>query len=426
MNELLVLIGDDVSGSVRQDQRGQLSFEYDSEWRESSTAYPLSLSMPLNRRRHGDTVVRPFLEGLLPDNNAILDAWAKRFQVSARNPFALLAHMGEDCPGAVRFVRPERLEELTKTDGGSIEWLGEDQIADRLDELVLRQGVGRRPEDPGYFSLAGAQPKMPLHFDGVRWGIPSGQIPTTHILKPSAQGDLEGFEINEHLCLRLAAELGLAVASSGVLSFAGRTALVVERYDRIRLENGTVKRVHQEDCCQALAVSPSRKYQNEGGPGPQEIVSLLAAESDDAESDVGAFLDSLALNWAMGGTDAHAKNYSVLITSSSVRLAPLYDLISILPYPQLASPRQMKLAMKIGSEYLIRKIRGRHWRALAEQCGLDADPVVDRVAEFLEAVPAAIRTAATSVRAEGLDHPVVDLLEEEITRRSAGCLDLMA
>lgn len=426
MSELLVLIGKNVAGKVRQDSRGKLTFEYTPAWQEAPDSYPLSLSMPLSRRYHGEQTVRPYLEGLLPDNNAILEAWARRFHVSARNPFALLAHMGEDCPGAVRFVRNERLEALTKTGGGRVEWLDEEQIADRLDELVQRQGLGRRPDDPGYFSLAGAQPKMPLVVEGGRWGIPSGQLPTTHILKPSAQSDLEGFEINEHLCLRMAAALDLAVARSEVRTFSGRTALIVERYDRVRYDDGTVERIHQEDICQALAVSPVRKYQSDGGPGPRQIVQLLLAESDDPENDVGAFLDSLALNWIMAGTDAHAKNYSVLITPTDVRLAPLYDLISILPYPQLATPRQMKLAMKIGSEYHIRKIRGRHWRALASRCGLDPDPVVERVAQLLESVPGAIRSAVSSLHVEGLDHPVIELLEEEIISRSATCLDLLS
>jgi serine/threonine-protein kinase HipA len=266
--------------------------------------------------------------------------------------------MGEDCAGAVQFVRPDRYEDVINAEHVEIDWLTEEEVGVRLRDLVEQHGTGRLPGDRGHFSLAGAQPKMPLIFDGGRWRIPSGPVPTTHILKPPAQQDLNGFHINEHLCLRLAKELGLAVAESRIQRFAGQEALVVARYDRLRTEEGRVMRLHQEDTCQSLGVSPLRKYQNEGGPGPADIVNLLLRESDDAETDVAAFLDALALNWVIGGTDAHAKNYSLLLSSGSLRLAPLYDLISMLPYPHRVHFREAALAMKIDGEYRLWKIRG--------------------------------------------------------------------
>jgi serine/threonine-protein kinase HipA len=250
-------------------------------------------------------------------------------------------------------------------------------------------------------------------------------MPTTHILKPPAQQDLEGFHINEHLCLRLAKELGLAVAESRVQSFAGRDALVVARYDRLRIGAGRVMRLHQEDTCQSLGVSPLRKYENEGGPGPADIVSLLLRESDDAETDVGAFLDALALNWVIGGTDAHAKNYALLLSAGSVRLAPLYDLISILPYPHRVHDREAALAMRIGREYRVWKIRRRHWEGLAARCDLDADPVIERVGQLVAAVPAALERAAAEVRSEGAHHGIIEGLEVEVRERSQRCLDVL-
>jgi serine/threonine-protein kinase HipA len=211
--------------------------------------------MPLTRRRHADAVVRPFLEGLLPDNEAVLDRWARQFHVSAANPFALLSHMGEDCAGAVQFVRPERLDALLHRPS-EVEWLSESDVAQRLRDLVEDQGTGRTVGDPGYFSLAGAQPKTALIYEDERWGVPSGRIPTTHILKPPAQPNLSGFELNEHFCLALAGALELPVARSEVRRFEDRIAIVVRRYDRARRPSGELVRVHQEDVCQALAVPP--------------------------------------------------------------------------------------------------------------------------------------------------------------------------
>lgn len=264
MTELVALLDGRVVGTVRQNRQGQLQFVYDDGWREGAGAYPLSLSMPLARRQHEDGSIRPYLEGLLPDNDAILARWSSQFHVSARNPLALLAHVGEDCAGAVQFASPDRAANLQAEPAPPVRWLKETEIAGMLRELRTRDATGRRAGDPGYFSLPGAQPKTALLYQDGRWGIPSGRTPTTHILKPPAV-DLEGFAENEHLCLRLAAAVGLPATRSQVMRFGDEVAIVIERYDRLPVE-GRIARVHQEDFCQALSVSPRIKYEAEGGP----------------------------------------------------------------------------------------------------------------------------------------------------------------
>ena len=82
------------------------------EGRYTDAAYPLSLSMPLVVAEHEHARVEPWLWGLLPDNEAILALWGQRFHVSPRNAFALLGAVGEDCPGAVQLVRPDRVDDL--------------------------------------------------------------------------------------------------------------------------------------------------------------------------------------------------------------------------------------------------------------------------------------------------------------------------
>jgi serine/threonine-protein kinase HipA len=425
VTELTVLLDGDLVGVVEQRRSGSLTLTYERSWQKRDDSYPVSLCMPLAQQEHGDSVVRPFMEGLLPDNDNVLATWARRFHVSARNPFALLSHMGEDCAGAVQFVRPSRYEAVANPSHGEIDWLTEEGVAERLRDLVEQHGTGRLAVDRGQFSLAGAQPKMPLLRDRERWGIPSGQTPTTHILKPPAQKEFDGFDVNEHLCLKLAKELGLTGVESNLQTFAGQEALVVERYDRRRMKDGRLIRLHQEDACQALAVPPLRKYENDGGPGAAELVNLLLRETDDPETDVGAFLDALALNWVIGGTDAHAKNYSLLLSPGSVRLAPLYDLISVLPYPSRVRYREAKLAMRVDREYHLWKIRRRHWEGLAVRCGLDPEPVVERMVEVVAAVPAAVERAASAVREEGIVHEIVDRVEAEVRDHSQRCLQLL-
>lgn len=421
MTELVVLLGGHVVGLVEQRRRGDLVFTYERSWQNRGDSYPLSLSMPLSSREHGDDVIRPFMEGLLPDNDTVLKNWARRFQVSPRNPFSLLTHMGEECAGAAQFVRPERVDDVLRRDDTQVSWLTEADVAERLRDLVEAHGTGRLAGDRGHFSLAGAQPKMPLLHDGGRWGIPSGPTPTTHILKPPPQAAFDGFDVNEHFCLRLASELGLAVADSTVRTFEDQKVLVVRRYDRERDVDGRWARLHQEDACQSLAVSPIRKYENEGGPGPVDIAALIVRESDSPGDDLGAFIDALALSWVMGGTDAHAKNYAFLLAPGSVRLAPLYDLISILPYPGRVHYREAKLAMRIDREYHLWKIRRRHWEGLASRCELDPEPLLRRVAELVAEVPQAAARALAAVRDEGLTHSVADLADTEIRSHAERC-----
>ncbi|MEP2544108.1 MAG: HipA N-terminal domain-containing protein, partial [Alphaproteobacteria bacterium] len=232
-SELVALMNGRRIGEVRSNQRGRLSFVYDEPWRQGKNAYPLSLSMPLAAAEHGHNVIEAFLWGLLPDNDRVLDRWARWFQVSARNAFALLSHVGEDCAGAVQFVPPARVDACTNAAPEPVTWLSEGEVADRLRALREDHAAWRAPRDTGQFSLAGAQPKTALLFDGGRWGIPSGRTPTTHILKPPT-GEFDGHAENEHFCLKLARRLGLPTASTRVTRFGNETAIVVERYDRRR------------------------------------------------------------------------------------------------------------------------------------------------------------------------------------------------
>lgn len=422
--ELDVLLGDALVGRVRDDERGRLRFAYDERWRAGARAYPLSVSMPLTIPEHGGGAVAAYVWGLLPDNEMILDAWARRFQVSARSPLALLAHVGEDCPGAVRFVAPSPRERLPREGEGRVDWLDEAAIAVRLRILAKDVSAWRSIDDAGQFSLGGAQPKTALFFDGKRWGVPSGRIPTTHILKPGAP-ELAGHAVNEHFCLTLAAECGLPVASSRILRFEDQVAIVLERYDRLR-DGKVVRRVHQEDCCQALGVLPANKYESGGGPGMRAIATLLRERSRDAAEDVSTFASALAFNWLVAGTDGHAKNYSVLIgQGGEIRLAPLYDVASFLPYAGHAQ-RKMKLAMKIGGKYRVHEIGAYQWKKTASEIALDPEGMVARIAEMASALPDRAADVLRRTKKEGIRSPVVAKLAREIQSRARACARQLA
>lgn len=405
---LIAVMNGAVIGTVVRERSGRTYFIYDDAWRQRSDAVPLSLSMPPARATHPHAAIDAFLWGLLPDNAQTLSRWASRFHVSARNAFGLLSHMGEDCAGAVQFVPPDQVPALENDAVDDINWLSETQIGARLQLLRQDPSATRSASDHGQFSLAGAQPKTALLLRDGRWGVPSGHTPTTHILKPPAEA-FDGHAENEHFCLNLARRLGLPVAHSEVQQFDGEPAIVVTRFDRIE-HQGRLIRVHQEDLCQALGVQPTSKYQSEGGPGPIAIAALLRTHSSTPTRDLDTFIDALAFNWLIGGTDAHAKNYSLLFgRGGRVRLAPLYDLGSALPYPSL---RQDKLAnaMKIGNTYRIRDIRRRHWEKLLREMRVDADQALARMSDMATALPDHASDLARSMRAEGLTHPIIERL----------------
>ena len=424
MNTHLIAFAEDlVMGTVTQAKGGRLTFLYADEWLASSGAYPLSVSIPLAPGQQGQRKIEPFLWGLLPDNEIVLGQWARKFHVSPRNVFGLIANVGEDCAGAVQFVRPERLDAIRLGARPQVQWLDEAGVADRLRALRQDQSAWRMAGDTGQFSLAGAQPKTALLLENGRWGVPSGRLPTTHILKPPT-GEFDGHAENEHFCLELARSFNLPVANSEIRRFEDQIAIVIERYDRVKT-GGTIHRVHQEDVCQAMGLPPTKKYQSDGGPGVREIAELLTTFSTAPVEDIKTFVGTIAFNWLVAGTDAHAKNYALLLGSESrIRLAPLYDLASALPYPGMR-PIGLKLAMKIGGEYGLRNIAARHWRKLAVDAHQNPEEVLANLRATVEAMSDRVLTVQQRARREGLTHEILDRLSDRLIVRAKECQHLL-
>ena len=422
-DSLLVLLDEVVAGTLYRLAGGRLRFDYADAYRETPGSTPLSLSMPLQVRSHTERTVTPWLWGLLPDNDAVLARWARHFHVSRASPFSLLAtQIGEDCAGAVRFVSLEAIDGVL-TRAGGVTWLTEDEVAARLRDLRDDSTSWLGRSFTGQFSLAGAQAKTALLFQDGRWGVPYGSSATTHILKPAVAG-LDDHDLNEHLCLDAARRVGLLTVRTTVLQFAGESAIVVERYDR-RAVGGAITRVHQEDLCQALGVAPERKYQNEGGPGPRDVVAILrgAMAPRVAEDAVSRFVDALIWNWLIAGTDAHAKNYSLLLAGDQVRLARLYDIASALPYD--THERKLRFAMTIGGDYRVATDSNR-WPEAARELGLDVNALVGRVRELADLAPDAFADAARAGDVAALGRPLATRLVDLVVARSARCRKLVA
>jgi serine/threonine-protein kinase HipA len=420
-DELCVLIDDRLAGRVTRKQ-GRLRFVYDNAYRARQTPTPLSVSMPVETAEYPDQTVAPWIKGLLPDNENVLARWARNFHVG-NSAFALLGTpIGEDCAGAVQFVPEDRLEAALARDG-AVEWLDEAGVAKRLRDLNRDETTWLGSDFTGRFSLAGHQAKTALLHQEGRWGVPSGSAATSHILKPAIAG-LDDHDLNEHLCLSAARRAGLLAANTRVATFEDQSAIVAERYDRLPTPDRWMRRIHQEDLCQALGFAPDLKYQNEGGPTPTAIVGLLRRVMPGSEADASAlrFLDALTFNWLICGTDAHSKNYSLLLAGPQARLAPLYDIASALPYPDVPV-QKLRLAMKFGGEYLVTPRYPEMWSKVGKELGLSVDVVVEHARSLMDRLPDAFADAARDPSIAAIESSMPARLVDAVADRVAKTRD---
>lgn len=386
-------------GTVEQTSGGTLGFSYDSDYRARRDPTPLSLSMPLTGDRHRNKAVRAFLDGLLPDSEATRQRWARDFAVSSNNPFALLRHVGLDAAGAVQVLPADQDPTDATTRTGDVEWLTEDDFIALVGDLAAHADDWDPGRFGGRWSLAGAQPKIALFHDRAtdRWGIPRDSTPTTAIVKPAIAGHAH-HHVNEALCQRAATEAGLLAADVDLVEVGDVHAVISHRYDRRLAPGGRWVRVHQEDLCQALSVHPSQKYQSDGGPGVGEVADLLGRlPSRDRQPSAERFFKGLAFNTLIGGTDSHAKNYSLVLIGSRAQMAPLYDLASAAPYPQhsrLVSP------VKVGKHTKMLDITTDDFARAGRRLGVGEDQAVAWVEELRATLPDALHRAAASLPAE--------------------------
>lgn len=389
-------------GQYFREPNGAFAFVYSPEWLSWDNRLPISRSLPLREERYVGPAVISVFENLLPDSDAIRRSVAERVGADGVDAYSLLARIGRDCVGALQFLaegeQPGDSRELTG------EALSDDQIATMLKDLG-RTPLGIRAGQDFRISVAGAQEKTALLFHEGQWVLPTGTTPTTHILKPPIGTLPNGMDLtnsveNEHFCLRLMAAFGLPVAQTEIATFADAKTLVITRFDRLRARDGRLIRLPQEDCCQALSVPPTRKYQNEGGPGVAEICGLLTG-SDEPMQDRANFLKANILFWLIGATDGHAKNFSIaLFPGGRFAMTPLYDVLTVQPSLDAGQIqiKNMKLAMRVGKSrhYKVSEILGRHFL----ETGLAAGFSREQVARIFEDIVAEAEKAFSAAFAE--------------------------
>ena len=391
---------DAVAGSLSADRHGAMRFAYDAAWLADPAAPALSVSLPKRPEPFRSRECRPFFEGLLPEG-AQRDAVAAAFGVSPANEFALLERLGGDVAGALT-LRPADEEPPPAKASQPAEAAPPATALDDQELAAILASLDARPFLAGTrglrLSLAGAQSKLPVVLVSGRIALPAPGQPTTHILKPPIARFPATME-NEAFAMRLASRLGLDAAAVEAYPVADRRCLLVTRYDRQRRADGAVRRLHQEDFCQALGVLSSRKYAADGGPGFRQCFELVRRACSRPAVELLKLLDAVILQVLLGNADAHGKNYSLFHRGGGVELAPLYDLLSTVGYPNL-SPN---LAMRVAGRSTLRELRRGDWDRFANSVGLGAPVVRRRVAELADLAVERTEAVAGELAAPGLD-----------------------
>ncbi|QTA84420.1 type II toxin-antitoxin system HipA family toxin [Desulfonema magnum] len=391
MKTLRVFLNDRPVGELRSDKKRRLVFQYHREYLGASDAHPLSLSLPLGELPFEEDIARPFFSNLLPEGD-IRTIIARFVRVSGKNDMALLEKIGGECAGAVS-VLPEGF--VPEKKGGYIR-LSRDELDSMMAADTGRPLLINREELR--LSLAGAQDKLPVFIKDGEYFLPTGNMPSSHIIKPRNRY-FGGTVQNEAFCMKLAKAAGLPVPGSHIWKGEKNIAYVVERYDRARDAEGNISRIHQEDFCQAMGYLPDQKYESEGGPGLAECFSLLEKFSAQPIRDRKNFISWVIFNFLIGNADAHAKNISLLFRHGKIYLAPFYDLMSTLVYPELSQ----KMSMKIGKENRYKWTRKRHWERFARGIGMKPRfvfSIAEDMAERLKTESADIAGAFASWYAE--------------------------
>jgi serine/threonine-protein kinase HipA len=401
-DRLAIWLYDTKVATVEQERR-RMRLRYTPEAIQSFPAGAplLSLLLPVGEERFPNSVVRSFLDGLLPEGDA-RRAIAEDLSLRADDTFNLARALGRDCAGAP-VIQPDAEDPPPQPTTLTAEPLGEDDLARLVDNLrTAPLGVDQRVR----ISLAGVQEKLLLTRlpDGT-WGRPVDGTPSTHILKPEIRGYPHTVE-NEAFCMRVAKHLDLAVADVATTTVGGRRLIVVSRYDRIVAPSGAVERIHQEDFCQATGTLPVNKYEEDGGPSLRKIAGILSETDPDS---LDSLLRAATLNLAIGNGDAHAKNFSLLHDrAGTVRLAPLYDLLSTLVYGD------DRLAMYIDNVRRTNRVAFDRLLNEAANWGLSRTKAAEIVVDLLTRLPDAVERAARET--PGVPAEILEIVAAQLDR----------
>ena len=369
-------------------------FSYDKEWVEGASCWPLSLSIPIGEAEYSNRAIRPYFEGLLPEEYS-RSVIAREPGVSGHGYLKVLAALGDECIGAVLVSN-----EGVKGDDESLSPYYMPLDEETFESLAAREyAVSSEIAAESRLSLAGSQSKVGLYRDPVdgSWWVPRGTAPSNCIVKPNSSR-FAGIVDNELFCLDVARASGISVP----FAYAAPTQapmLVVERYDRKSCPadapiDGHVRfrRLHQEDFCQALGMLGTEKYEVSRRSYARSMADALRRYASNPIEDILRFFDLIAFNFIIGNCDAHLKNYSLMRSDDwrELSLAPAYDLVSTTVYPELTTA----MGLYVGEKKRLEAVERADFVELGHSMGLSRRAAETRIDMLRDRVVAAFEAQA--------------------------------
>jgi serine/threonine-protein kinase HipA len=394
-------------GTIHVDASGP-SFTYAPSWIGLRGAFPISLTMPLKSERFTADIFLPWAANLLPESEQ-LRTLGQFLGMARSDVIGLLSAIGGDTAGAFSFGQPGR--------ASSVQW----RPVGRPDELErMIENLPNKPflvgEEGVSMSLAGVQSKITVAVDDDgRIFIPMNGSPSTHILKPDSPR-LPGGVQNEAFCLTLAKRMRIPTPKVTTGQAGKRTYLLVKRYDRTDV-GGRCRRLHQEDYCQTLGKPPSAKYESNQtgirGPTLKDMFDITRRHMPPTE--IVRLLDMVILNVLACNSDAHAKNYSIMLRAGNASLAPMYDIMCGEVWENITKNLAQKIAGMTRGDHLNRT----HWQQFARECGLNPKQVIDRIDTLAKSAIAEVELAASEVAAMPAGyHEILDQARQAVERRA--------
>lgn len=409
MKSLNVFYESNLVGTLSIDADERLSFKYDVSWLNNPQAFPLSLALKLSPEPYGHLLTKSFFENLIPEGNVkeILESHSVK---NIKNEFNFLNQYGEDCSGA--FVITEKKEVSKKITS---------KLKKEMELEVFYQYLRQKKSltdallniEGGRFSLAGAQDKFAVIIENNRIFLPLGNIPTTHIIKPQVRyfDSTEDSPYNEYFCMTLARQVGLSVPDVDLIE-GDYPLYIVRRFDRIEVE-GIIKRIHQQDFCQARGITSLKKYESEGGPTFASHFQLIKESSSFPIPDLNQLLTWFWFNLSIGNNDCHSKNLAFLQTQDGLRLSPFYDLLSTAIYKDI-SPQ---FSYKIGGQVLWYKLQYKHFQKMAHEIGINVIVLLKSAKKLFEDLDQKLNSTVLDFESRFPNIQTAQIIKKEINKR---------
>ncbi|WP_263063233.1 type II toxin-antitoxin system HipA family toxin [Dickeya dadantii] len=291
----------------------------------------------------------PLMRGVIPPEgglklasslrDAAPDAWGRRVILNR-----LMGTRGKDVDSGVLNELTYLLESGSDRIGGldfqvsPTEYVPRVAQAASLEELMnaaamVENGVPLTPDlEQALFhgsSLGGARPKAMIEAENCKF-----------IAKFSSSTDTYNVVKAEYIAMRLAADIGLHVAPVRFHHTAGKDVILIERFDRTKVEDGWQRRLMVSALTLFGLDEMMARYAS------YEVFSdIIRQRFDEPKATLRELFGRLVFNIICGNTDDHARNHAAFWDGKVLKLTPAYDIC-----PQNRTGNEATQAMLIISE----------------------------------------------------------------------------